>query len=295
MICILKGTLFMQNRFHIFSANNFIDLGIYQMGMEQCEPGHSFGPASRNHFLFHYILNGKGMLICPDKTGTDQYYTLGKDEGFLLMPGCITTYIADNKEPWQYMWIEFDGLRVQETMEIAGFSVDAPVYSSKKPELREALRSQMLYIVEHEDASILELIGRTYLFLDYLTRSLTSHPIPVKSKLRNFYIAEALAYIEENYQRDISIEEIAGNCGLNRSYFGKIFKEDVGSTPQKFLLNYRMVKATELLQHTNMPIAEISPLVGYPNQLHFSRAFKGHFGMSPRHWRNENKIIYKND
>ncbi len=281
----------MENRFHVFPANNFIDLGIYQMGMEQCLPGHSFGPASRNHFLFHYVLGGSGILYFTDAGGSDQVHKIGKDEGFLLMPGQITTYIADSKTPWQYMWLEFDGLRVQETLEIAGFSIDSPVYSSKKPPLREALRSQMLYIVEHEDASMLELIGRTYLFLDLLTRSLTSRPIPVKSKLRNFYIAEAIAFIEENYQKDISIEEIANNCGLNRSYFGKIFKEDVGSTPQKFLLNYRMVKATELLQHTEMPISDISPLVGYPNQLHFSRAFKGHFGISPRHWRNENKVI----
>ena len=265
------------------------------MGMEQCEPGHSFGPASRNHFLFHYVLEGNGSLYCTDSRGIEQHHRIGKDEGFLLMPGHITTYIADEKTPWHYMWLEFDGLRVLETLEIAGFSIDTPVYSSKKPTLRDALRSQMLYIIEHEDASMLELIGRSYLFLDYLTRSLTSRVIPVKSKLRNFYIAEAIAYIEENYQKDISIEEIASNCGLNRSYFGKIFKEDVGSNPQKFLLNYRMVKATELLQHTDMPISEISPLVGYPNQLHFSRAFKSHFGISPQYWRNENKIILKEE
>lgn len=280
----------MEHVFHIFPSNNFIDLGMYQMGSEQCVPGHSFGPASRNHFLFHYVLSGKGVLMGPDNRGVEQHYSLKADEGFLLMPGHVTTYIADDREPWEYMWIEFDGLRVHETLKIAGFSLDNPVYRSTKTALRDAVRNKMLYIVQHENASMLELIGQLYLFLDLLTRSMSGKPIPAKSRLRNFYIQEAISYIEEHYQKDISIEEIASNCGLNRSYFGKIFKEEIGSTPQKFLLNYRMVKSTELLRHTDMPISEISPLVGYANQLHFSRAFKGLYGVSPRQWRNDNKL-----
>ena len=41
--------------FNIFPNVNFIDLCMYQFGHEQCEPGHSFGPATRNHYLFHYV------------------------------------------------------------------------------------------------------------------------------------------------------------------------------------------------------------------------------------------------
>ncbi len=282
----------MEDRFHVYPSTDFIDLGIYQLGLENCKAGHSFGPASRNHFLFHYVISGKGQLMCPDKNGSDRLYSVNSDQGFLLLPGVVTTYIADNDNPWTYMWVEFDGLKVSECIDLAGFSRDNPVYVSHDDALRDILKAEMLYMVYHAGtAPIYEITGHLYLFLDALMRSKTHKTITPKNRLRNFYIREAISFIEEHYSEDISVEQIASNCGLNRSYFGKIFKDEVGSTPQKFLLNYRMVKASELLRQTDMPISDIAPLVGYPNQLHFSRAFKGIYSLSPRHWRNINKIV----
>lgn len=55
-------------------------------------------------------------------------------------------------------------------------------------------------------------------------------------------------------------------------------------------MNYRMVKAAELLKLTSLSIADIGSAIGYENQLHFSRAFKNIYGVSPREWRNQHKI-----
>ncbi len=65
------------------------------------------------------------------------------------------------------------------------------------------------------------------------------------------------------------------------------FHENMGKTPQEFLIFYRMTKATELLKLTDLSIADIGNVVGYPNQLHFSRAFKNVYQVSPRQWRSE--------
>ena len=54
---------------------------------------------------------------------------------------------------------------------------------------------------------------------------------------------------------------------------------------------YRMAKAAELLKLTELSISDIGNAVGYPNQLHFSRAFKNVYGVSPREWRNKNQMI----
>ena len=85
--------------------------------------------------------------------------------------------------------------------------------------------------------------------------------------------------------------DMADFCGLNRSYFARIFHEVMGKSPQDFLLTYRMTKACQLLKSTRLSIAEIAPQVGYPNPLHFSRAFHNAMGMSPRDWRNEHFIL----
>lgn len=75
------------------------------------------------------------------------------------------------------------------------------------------------------------------------------------------------------------------DCGLNRSYFGAVFKELMGKTTQEFLLSYRMAKAAELLRQPQYTVGDIGNAVGYRNPLHFSRAFKNLYGVSPRAWR----------
>ena len=107
--------------------------------------------------------------------------------------------------------------------------------------------------------------------------------------MSDYYIKEAINYIEQNFQNNITIENVASVCGINRSYLGKIFKKNTGQSPQEFLMNYRMVKATELLKLTQLSISEISNAVGYANPLHFSRAFKNVYGESPRIWRQNHR------
>lgn len=276
--------------FSIFPNETFIDLGLYQFGWEKCNPSHSFGPAARNHFLFHYVISGTGILYADDSKGVTQTYSIKSGQGFMIFPGQVTTYIADQKLPWEYVWLEFDGLRAKEAIEIAGISADHPIYHAKLKDLREEMMNEMLYIVRNRDASPFHLIGHLYLFLDYLTRSAAFLNVQKGSKLQDFYVKEALTFVEQNFQNDISVEDIASNCRLNRSYFGKIFKHAVGKSPQEFLLNYRMIKATELLKLTQLSIRDISSAVGYANQLHFSRAFKNVYGISPREWRKQNQL-----
>ena len=211
----------------------------------------------------------------------------------MLFPNQINTYIADQDLPWEYTWVEFDGLRAKEIVSTAGLSPDHPVYHAGSKDLRNEMMNEMLYIARHPGSSSespFHMIGHLYLFLDYFMRSAATVRMNQSGKIRDFYIKEALSYIEQNFQNNITIEDIAAFCGLNRSYFGKIFHDTIGKSPQEFLISYRMTKAAELLKLTSLSIADIGNAVVYPNQLHFSRAFKNVYGTSPRSWRNTNKL-----
>ena len=288
---LAKGDFIMSEViFSVFPSENFIDMGLYQFGWEQCDPSHSFGPAARNHFLFHYVISGTGLLMAMNSSGESVQYSIKSGQGFMLFPQQICTYIADSRIPWEYAWIEFDGLRVKQTIEMAGLNINNPVYKARYKDIAQTMKEEMLYIINHKDASPFHLIGHLYIFIDALLRSSNSTQITKGNTLRDFYIKEAISYIEQNFQNEITIEDIAKFCGLNRSYFGKIFHENIGKTPQEFLISYRMTKAAELLKLTDLPIADIGNAVGYPNQLHFSRAFKNVYGKSPRQWRYENAV-----
>ena len=82
----------------------FSDYIPVDFGMERNYPSHSFGPNIRDYYLIHFILEGKGVFINPKKQ-----YELEKGDAFLIRPGEVCTYKADNDEPWTYIWIGFNG------------------------------------------------------------------------------------------------------------------------------------------------------------------------------------------
>lgn len=277
--------------FSVFQDERFMDLTIYQYGYEKCEPLHSFGPYVRNNYLFHYVISGKGTLQANDEKDNTTVYEISAGSGFLIEPGYVNTYFADKDEPWEYIWVEFGGLRAKECVELAGLSYKSPVYHTSDPQYGEILLNEMYTIVKGQNASSLELIGHLFLFMDCLIKYSASKKQLQGGKLSEFYAREAVVYIEHNYANNITVEDIAKKCQLDRSYFGKVFKKVVGQSPQEFLIHYRMAKAADALIIGDDSIGDIGISVGYSNLLHFSRAFKSVYGISPREYRQKNKII----
>ena len=276
--------------FHIFSDDRFMDLTLYQYGYEKCQPLHSFGPAVRNHYLFHYIVSGKGTLSV-DHNNVSREYPLQGGAGFLIEPGRITTYTADLHDPWEYCWIEFDGLKAREILEGAGLSSDSPVFTPQTEQAGEILRKEMVYLSSCSVSSSYHLIGHLFLVMDAILTGAATRRKTQNGKRTQFYTNEAISFIYANYALPITVEDIAKRLNLDRSYFGKIFRETMGQSPQEFLIRYRMSKAAELLKTTDISIKDISVKVGYPNQLHFSRAFKNVYDQCPRSYRQNNRII----
>jgi YesN/AraC family two-component response regulator len=274
----------------IFPGENYVDLTIFQFGHEKCEALHSFGPAVRNHFLFHYILSGKGTLCSTNDKGADTVYRLESEQGFLIYPGQQNSYFADENEPWEYMWVEFEGMKANELVMQSGLTFNQPVYISQMPTMREKMKDELLYMATYANHPTLELMGHFYLFFSALIDSSSQRKKVSGGNLRDFYIREVIDFIERHYQEDITVEDIAFSCNLDRSYLGKIFKSKMNVSPQDFLISFRMNKACELMKITDHAIGEICEMVGYQNMFNFSRVFKQVIGKPPGKWRTENKL-----
>lgn len=278
--------------YHVFSNDRFMDLTLYQYGYEKCRPLHSYGPYIRNHFLFHYVISGKGTLYVDNGEKGISEYHLHEGMGFLIEPEQINTYFADQKDPWEYTWVEFSGLKAKEILDMAGLSTASPVFVPSSPQAGQILKEELLHLASSQSGtSSLHLIGHLYLVMDAILTGSASRNRIQNGKRSQFYTDEAITFISQNYALPITVEDMALRLNLDRSYFGKIFKETMGLPPQEFLIRYRMSRAAELLKTTGLPVREISGRVGYPNQLHFSRAFKNVYGVSPRAYRQDNRII----
>lgn len=92
-------------------------------------------------------------------------------------------------------------------------------------------------------------------------------------------------YIRQNYMHTIDLGEICSELGFSVSYLAKIFTRQKGMPPTKYIKEYRINVAKQLLKNTQMTISEIGGFVGYPDQFHFSKVFKQETGMSPSEYR----------
>lgn len=101
----------------------------------------------------------------------------------------------------------------------------------------------------------------------------------------------AIRFVHNNYEREISITDIAKYVFLSPSYFTRAFKEDTGVSPMQYLLNIRIKRACELLIETDMKVGDIAHSVGFSNQQRFNDMFKKQTKMTPMQYRNSSKNI----
>lgn len=98
-------------------------------------------------------------------------------------------------------------------------------------------------------------------------------------------IRAAVEYIDKNYDRKITLDDIAKHIFLNRTYTSQMFKKYMNVNFADYVEMVRINKAKELLLFTNSPITEIAAKIGYSNQSYFTKVFKQNTGMSPNAFR----------
>ncbi len=94
-----------------------------------------------------------------------------------------------------------------------------------------------------------------------------------------------LAFIDKHYGNDVSLDDLAQSANVSKSECLRCFKLSMQTTPYKYLMEYRLLKATQLLKQTEHPIGIISSLVGFNQMSQFGKCFKEKIGCTPREYR----------
>lgn len=94
-------------------------------------------------------------------------------------------------------------------------------------------------------------------------------------------IKKAVRYIENHYYKNIGLEDVAREVGMNANYLSSLFKKQCGMRYIDYLTNLRLEKARDLLRNTDLKISVIAEMVGYNSTKHFSRLYKEKYEVSP--------------
>ena len=98
-------------------------------------------------------------------------------------------------------------------------------------------------------------------------------------------LTETCKYVQENFHRPISIEELAANVSFSPSYFCKLFKKAASITPAEYVISVRLSNAKLLLSESDLTMSQISELCGFCDASYFSYNFKQRFGKTPMEYR----------
>lgn len=134
---------------------------------------------------------------------------------------------------------------------------------------------EQLFQAESEEDIITAFIHLT----SDISNQIISH-IP-KSELENDYLHKAFSFIEANYDKGISISDIANYLNLNPKYLARLFKKETGQTMSQYISELRLKKAVSLLNRTDLSIQEISKQIGFNDCRSFIRLFKKAFDITP--------------
>jgi transcriptional regulator GlxA family with amidase domain len=87
--------------------------------------------------------------------------------------------------------------------------------------------------------------------------------------------------MEENIERPLSLDAIAGATGLSRRQIERLFKRHLHCVPKRYYLDMRLRRARDLLLQTAMPVMDITTACGFQSPPHFSKCYRNHYGYPP--------------
>ena len=242
--------------------------------------GNAHFSTARTHkesFIVFYTLAGAGLIEQGDgrvtlEPGQALVLDCRTPQSYCTAPGCTR---------WHHWWAHIDG---------SGVAAAAAVLNPQRvtavplPELtaREAFEGLAEKIEDGSTASVL----RQSLIIHNLLTELAMQVLGRGADASNRALVQRAAdYLHDHYDADVSLDELAAAAHISKSYFLRLFRQYMGTTPYNYLLCCRITRAKELLVATDLPVGEIGRRTGFSGEANFSTRFQRMAGQSPLQYR----------
>lgn len=233
----------------------------------------------RTYYSFHYIMLGKGTLTVSGKE-----VPLKTGDLFLIPPMTDVSYLST--EPWEYYWVEVEGKLAPLLFQSLGFnSKNLRIGYKQDSRLAERFNDLITYYYNYGDVE-LRAKGTFYLMIGELNAVLTHASTGSEKRNIDFYVREAETFLKYNlYYTGVTLDSLAKSISVNKNYLCTIFRQQKGVSPMQYLIQLRMEAAAKRFRETDESVSAVARYVGYKDPLHFSKAFRAHFGVSPSQYR----------
>ena len=247
----------------------------------------------RQHYHNTYeiviMLDGEKYLVINNKR-----YLLKRGDLFIIKPYSLhTTYSTDEPYVKRYL-IHFDAENIGDE-----------IFDSQLPSCVISLDEEQLHNVYYQFVNIHNYLKRNnpngyklarmavVLMMDYIYNvSKKNTVIPLYEDYGNYPISKALAYINTNYQENLTLDMVSGFVHMSKSNFCLVFKRVVGETFANYLNSLRIAHVHKLLSTTDMSLSEIAERTGFSTVDYMSKSFKKIHGLSPAKMRKQKDRLF---
>ena len=232
--------------------------------------------AGEGHFILdgHEVIVPAGNMVLYQPKQEQHYYFLGKDQS-------------------QYWFVHFTGRQVKSILKHYEIPLDGYILhtgiSYEYEDLFKRMRDELLECAFCYEENLTYLLRELLILMN---RRMNQDIPKVKGFVQD-EIDHARDYFKDHYNEEISIEQYAASRNMSTSWFSKCFRDIVGVSPMKYILDQRIRNAQILLETSDFTITEIAHTLGYENPMYFSRVFHKAKGQSPSKYRKtyRNKLL----
>ncbi|MCA2499099.1 AraC family transcriptional regulator [Staphylococcus xylosus] len=266
-----------------------IDANLAECGIEIGVPNVGYNYTVFQKSVLHIVTQGEGTFSYAGET-----YHLTAGDIFLLERGMKVEYKPSFSNPWTYYWVGMNGKQILNYLSRCSIVDSHVILGQDTTDIKNIIQLICKLSQSIESNNSNDILIMQYLYqLVYTLQEKFPKIFSVQVDIVNEDIQHAVDFINTNYQKHITVEDVAKSVNITRSHLYKLFKKNLGCSPKEYLTYIRMYHASQLLIHTSTLISDISRQVGYKDPLLFSKNFTKHFEISASEYRHHFSINNK--